>query len=321
MRDYRLYELPDSIFEELIGMVCRQELGTGAVIFSPGRDGGRDGRFSGVAARYPSQASPWSGNFIVQAKHTSSPVASCSDPEFETNKTSVIAQEIPRIIELRAAGELGNYLLFTNRKMSGGAHARISKRITSECGVTNFGFIGGEKLGQLVTLHFRDLVKVVPQLASALGPLRVFPQDIGQVIDAIAAHGIVKKATDTQDDPVFIDLDEKNELNKLGERYFQHLQTESGPYFEQIRGFLKDPRNEALAAKYDSIVADFNHRVIIRRDAYDRFDEVFEAIYDNLVEQEPTFREKSRLVLTLLHYMYWECDLGEKVRASAKKTS
>ena len=110
MRDYRLYELSDEGFENLVGYICSRELGTGTITFAKGRDGGRDGRFEGVAQNYPSRSSPWQGKFIVQAKHTTNPIASYADNDFEKNRTSVIAQEIPRMRALKRAGEVDNYL-------------------------------------------------------------------------------------------------------------------------------------------------------------------------------------------------------------------
>ena len=37
-----------------------------------------------LANNFPSNASPWKGKFIIQAKHTTNMLASCSDSEFNT---------------------------------------------------------------------------------------------------------------------------------------------------------------------------------------------------------------------------------------------
>lgn len=78
-------------FEEMVNTICQQILGTGVVSFTKGRDGGKDGRFTGTADNYPSNKEPWKGKMIIQAKHTTNPLASCSSGEFLTNKSSVIA--------------------------------------------------------------------------------------------------------------------------------------------------------------------------------------------------------------------------------------
>lgn len=95
MRDYRLYELDDQDFEHLVTQLCMEVLGTGTVSFAPGRDGGRDGRFNGTAQRFPSTTSPHCGKFIIQAKHTQRPGASCKDTEF----ARIIDAELPRPLD------------------------------------------------------------------------------------------------------------------------------------------------------------------------------------------------------------------------------
>ncbi len=42
-------------------------------------DGGRDAFFEGTAQRFPSEAYPWVGAFVIQAKHTEKADASCLD--------------------------------------------------------------------------------------------------------------------------------------------------------------------------------------------------------------------------------------------------
>ncbi|MCR6638988.1 MAG: restriction endonuclease [Sporocytophaga sp.] len=81
--DYRLELLDDSTFENLVNRLCQEILGLGVISFSKGKDGGRDGKFTGIANKFPSEASPWCGKFIIQAKHTENPVSSCSDSDFK----------------------------------------------------------------------------------------------------------------------------------------------------------------------------------------------------------------------------------------------
>ena len=81
---YPLYNLDDKEFEQLVALICEHILGIGTIVFADGKDGGRDAKFTGKANKYPSEREPWSGKFIIQAKHTSKPVASCSDSNFQT---------------------------------------------------------------------------------------------------------------------------------------------------------------------------------------------------------------------------------------------
>jgi len=321
MSYYRLHELADERFEELIGVLCLSELGTGMVVFSKGRDGGRDGRFEGTAERFPSKNAPSSGKFIIQAKHTSNPIASCSDNDFHGNLSSVIAKEIPRIKALKAAGEIDHYVLFTNRKLTGSTDARVRKYIADETGVENVHLVGIERLSQMITLLWGEVRNVIPELAQAQAPLRFYRQDIAEVLDAMTAAVSNDTRTDQSTSFAYIDLDRKNELNTLSERYFRHMQQVSSPYFGQIQDFLGDPINRDLADTYDNIAADINHRVTVHRDDFARFDMVFQEIYDSLIEQIPALEKRCRLIFTLLHYMYWACDLGEKANDKTNPSS
>lgn len=76
---YAYEYLTESEFEELIVAVCQNVLGIAAHAFATGRDGGRDSSFSGTASNYPNAEHPWSGNFVIQAKHVNNPTESCSD--------------------------------------------------------------------------------------------------------------------------------------------------------------------------------------------------------------------------------------------------
>lgn len=311
MRDYRLHEISDDTFEELVGYICSHELGTGTVTFSKGPDGGRDGRFKGTANSYPSKQSPWSGKFIIQAKHTSNAIASCSDKDFYGNKSSVIQEEIKRVKKLRDNGEVDNYLIFTNRKLSGGADSKIISYIKKETAVDNVELIGIETFQRMMTNHYKELKRIF-HLDQSRGPLIFYSQDLKALLTAISKHGVINKVRGYTFELDFVSISEKNELNKLSERYFRHIQSDSMPYFGQIERFLTNPLNTDLADLYDNIVVEFNNKILIRRDDYDKFEEVFEVIYDSILEQEPELHTTSRLLYTTLHYMYWKCDLGEK---------
>ena len=88
---YPLHNLNDKDFEDLSALICKKILGTGTVVFSTGKDGGRDAKFTGKANNFPSEEPPWDGKFIIQAKHTTNPIASCSDSEFQT----ILKKELP----------------------------------------------------------------------------------------------------------------------------------------------------------------------------------------------------------------------------------
>jgi hypothetical protein len=102
--DFKLENLSEDDFESVINMLCQRVLGTGTVSFSKGKDGGRDGRFEGIANNYPSKSPSWEGKFIIQAKHSSKYDESCSDNTFFGNQTSTVMKEIPNIKALAENG-------------------------------------------------------------------------------------------------------------------------------------------------------------------------------------------------------------------------
>ena len=129
--DYRLELLHADDFEGLVNTICQKILGTGAITFAAGKDGGRDGKFTGTANHYPSEKAPWEGKFIIQAKHTANSMASCSDSDFEI----LVNKEILKIIKLKAAGDIDNYILFCNRKYTGLKGEALCKLIQAKTGL------------------------------------------------------------------------------------------------------------------------------------------------------------------------------------------
>ena len=116
---YAYEDLSPEQFETLVVLICKVWLGAGVQGFAKGPDGGRDAKFVGTAELYPSTASPWSGPVIAQAKHTNGYNKSFGESDFfsATGANTVIAEETPRIIALRTAGELDFYMLFSNRRL------------------------------------------------------------------------------------------------------------------------------------------------------------------------------------------------------------
>lgn len=138
---YPLYNLNDEEFEKLSALICERILGTGTIVFSLGKDGGRDAKFTGRANRFPSEAKPWDGKFIIQAKHTTDPIASCSDSKFQ----AIIKNELPKLKNLKNQSKIDYYLLFTNRKLSGLQDAKIEDIIDDKTNIHNYVF-GDERI-------------------------------------------------------------------------------------------------------------------------------------------------------------------------------
>ncbi len=163
MKDYLLHTLSPGSFEELVVKICQQILGLGTITFGTGPDGGRDAFFEGTAQRFPSEREPWTGQFVIQAKHTEKADASCSERSFVRLLTET---EAPKVAALRQRGRCDNYLLFTNRKLGALTEEKLVMELRQETGLTNVAIIGKETL----TNYLDD----APQIVEALG-LQVSP--------------------------------------------------------------------------------------------------------------------------------------------------
>ncbi len=130
MKDYLLHTLSPGDFEELVVKICHEILGLGTISFSSGPDGGRDAYFDGTAQRFPSKADPWTGKFVIQAKHTERADASCSESDF----SRIVRDETPKVEALRLAAGCDNYLLFTNRKLGAPKEKEIASDLRKKTG-------------------------------------------------------------------------------------------------------------------------------------------------------------------------------------------
>jgi len=176
MRNSPLHDLYWQEFEKLVILICERILGTGTIIFSEGPDGGRDGKFTGKAEKFPSKAKPWEGKFIIQAKHTKKPTAKCSDSDFKNELKKEVKKRLKNLV---ANNEVDYYLIFTNRKLSGITDARISDFIDINLNVEN-RVIGDERI-QLWLEEYPEIVKTL-KLNDLFLPLQFYEKDLKDII-------------------------------------------------------------------------------------------------------------------------------------------
>lgn len=305
MHDYRLHELNGDEFEHLVVHLCREVLGTGTVNFSEGKDGGRDGRFHGKANKYPSQSSPWSGKFIVQAKRTANPTAKCADPEF----SRLLDDEFPKIKRLKKAKEIDIYLVFTNRRMSAGTDSTLKKYIEKATGLKKNDVLGLETITSHLDMH-RQVVTACG-LDRFRGPLIIHPDELVEVVKAFHDNDVVADIDDTKFSFEYTDLEKtKNPVNGLSAEYFQNIKENSDPYFADIQRFLSNPINEELANAYYTVADEFKMKITAFRHRFRTFDEVLCDLYDEILLRVPALMVRRRLVTVFLHFMYCNCDIG-----------
>ena len=310
---YPLHNLVDKEFETLVALICEEILGTGTIVFSDGKDGGRDAKFTGTANRFPSEADPWNGKFIIQAKHTTKPEASCSDSSFNT----ILKDELPRLRKLKEDGKVDYYLLFTNRKLSGVQDPKIEDFMDKEVGVMNT--ILGEERIQLWLQKYPKIARTLG-LNKLLLPLQFYEKDLQEIVIAFSEAKISKEKLGTiQSDLARSPIEEKNRLNNLSKTYFDNVLKESFSDFEEIKNFLEDPKNAEYKSKYDNTISDLQEEIIIKRNEYLFFEEVLYHLYKLTLDlNNDQILMKRRLVRVFLHYMYFYCDIGRKVSENAE---
>lgn len=298
---FPLENLTDTEFENLVALICSEILGTGTVVFSVGKDGGKDARFNGKANNFPSKSKPWSGKIVIQAKHTQRTDSSCSESDFQ----SILKKNvIPAINKLKDNNEIDNYLLFTNRKLSGIQDAKIEDIFDEKTEIEN----------RLIGLETIELwLKQYPFIAKALNlnklllPLSFDENDLKEIINSFSK--VDKKKGDLPKIPKR-DIEKKNELNNLSKEYFSNVIKKNLIYLDQIRGFLMDPINWEYLNKYENTIDDINEEIIVHRDEFDKFDLIFNYLYKFIIENNPELKSNRSLVRLFLHYMYYNCDIG-----------
>ena len=310
-------DLGESQFESLVVAICKKLFGQGVQGFAPGKDGGRDGKFVGVAERFPSTRSPWNGITVIQAKHTIGYNLSFSDTDFysEGSNSSIIAQEIPKLIKLKTENEINNYILFSNRKMSGIIEPIIRKAISAQVGLP-YDCI------YLVALHMiDDYLKEFQHLIPMLDldpfetPLIVNPDDLAEVIEAIADQKCVIGKTVKEIPVERIAFEEKNVINLMSESYAKAQRKNYLKYTKEIKDFLEHPQNIKYLKSYEATVEEFQLKIISKRKDFQLFDNILEYLSELLFTRDSMLSRNRQLTRALLFYMYYYCDIGESQNA------
>lgn len=214
-------DLGDEQFENLIVFLCQRLLGISVQSFAKGPDGGRDAKFVGTAELHPSKAAPWVGTTIVQAKHSNGHNRNFSESDFfsKTAQNTMLSKEIPRIKKLRENKQLDHYMLFANRRLAGNAESEIRAHIAAQCGIpeSSIYLCGLEQL-EVLLKTFSDVAGMA-NLDPVDSPLIVSPDDLAEVVQALARHR--SEVSAVLDDPPTsrVAYEQKNALNNMTAEY------------------------------------------------------------------------------------------------------
>lgn len=319
---YAYEDLSEEQFETLIVFLCQRLLGISVQGFAKGSDGGRDAKFVGTAELHPSKAAPWTGTTIIQAKHTNGHNRHFSESNFFSatgGANTVLGKEIPRIKKLREASQVDHYMLFANRRLAGNAESHLRAYISTQCGIpeTSIFLCGVEQL-EIWLKSFPD-VSMKASLDPVDSPLIVSPDDLAEVVQALARQRTEVSAVIDDPPSARIAYEQKNTLNNMTEAYAKEQRKRYLKETPQIRTFLAAPENLELLRLYESVVDEFQIKIIAKRQDYQTFDAVMEYLMDLLFSRDPVLRQRAhkRLTRAVLFYMYWNCDIGEAGDAAA----
>lgn len=325
MTVYNYEDLSNDQFERLVVVICQRILGISTQGFAKGPDGGRDAKFIGTAELFPSRSSPWVGTTIIQAKHTNGYNRNCSESDFynkknKTNPNTVIGGELIRIKKLKDKGELDNYVLFTNRRLTGNAEREICKTISEYIDI-DIASVKIIDINQIeIYLKWYPEIARIADLDPIDSPLIVSPDDLAEVIQAFAsqASSIIKNSADN--DIKRTSYARKNQLNNMTEKYSNELKRRYLKDVNEIESFLSAAENSELRERYDLATEEFCLNIIAKRKDYQTFDEVMNHLSQLLVDRDPILKQAKykRLVNTMLFFMYWSCDIGENEDAETQ---
>ena len=312
MRDYFLHHLTDREFEQLVALICTRWFGEGLTPFAEGVDGGRDARFFGTARTYPSTTAPWHGHIVVQAKHTATPSASCSDSDFKAYFDEGKKSEVPKVERLIKEGILDCYIVFANRKLTAGADEKILKKLRS-LPIGDCAIVGLERINQFLREN-PDVARTLPT-REFLRPFEFEPDDMVEVITAV--HGAIQmdgsRFSSASDFESVNKKKVKNGVNRMSDAFYKDVIVNTYmPLFGKLKAFLENERNRAYRDIYHDVADELRQKIILFRDRFDRFEEVITFLYEEVRTKRPELKGKRLYLTLLLCYMYDDCDIGER---------
>ena len=312
---YQYHDLSPSQFEELVIGICEELFGMGVQGFTDGKDGGRDARFEGVAQLFPSTVEPWHGITIIQAKHTSGINRAFSESDFFGNSSAQIDKEIVKVKRLFKKGELDNYILFANRKLSANKNEEILNEISKKTGLdkSNIHLVGIDDLERYLKKF--SSVRESANLNVLDEPFKITPDELAEIIEIFAKNKDTYPSIDDLNKVKEIKRKkflEKNSTNRLSDEYAKIIKKHMfrDGHYDEITNFLNHPDNSELKRLYEETVEEFKMKIVIYKDSYESFEKVLDYMYDRLISRDPDLRKNKRKTRVFLHYMYYFCDIG-----------
>ncbi|WP_249961514.1 ABC-three component system protein [Histophilus somni] len=302
-------------FEEFIVAVCSVILGEGVTGFALGKDGGRDARFHHKTNNYPSKQECWEPKgrqaIIIQAKFTYGYNKTTGEREFN----NLIEKELSKLKKLREEGELGYYILATNRKLTANSLPKLLNRLSDMTGLPHqhIQIWGKEKLVRFLQSN--------EQILKKSGLIELARRRFNLVDDSLIAKVIktcAKKLDHSEKSLNVVDrttLDEKNKLNNASDEFTQFIISQYADEFFRIDKLLANPDNSDLKRDYTNLTKHISLQLHHYRNKFEYLDEKLYQIIQDEEDHDKTLKAgNSKIILQILiHYMYWHCDIGKNV--------
>ena len=133
----------------------------------------------------------------------------------------MLKKEIPKIKKLRKAGQLDNYILFSNRRLTAGKQTEIQSNISKQCDIPESS-ISLRGLNDLeIWLKSFPEVAAMAKLDMVDSPLSVSSDDLAEVIEALASFNASTLPTSDEDknEIIRIPYADKNKINNMSVEY------------------------------------------------------------------------------------------------------
>jgi hypothetical protein len=145
----------------------------------------------------------------------------------------------------------------------------------------------------------------------------VSPDELSEIVQAFAEHKATITAVLDAPPTDRVSYDKKNDINKMTKEYADAQRKNYLKETPQIQKFLAAPENSQVLRQYETVVEEFQLKIIAKRLDYQNFDAVMNYLVDLLFDRDPVLRSHKRLTRALLFYMYWHCDIGASVDTTA----
>jgi hypothetical protein len=146
-------------------------------------------------------------------------------------------------------------------------------------------------------------------------PLQLTEFDIKEVIISFGKNLKNIQKISTIDDEMLLSKDKegqggKNELNNLSATYYKNqIKSKTLKYFAQIDDFLQNDND--YADIYYNFAEELSNKIEVKRDNFNKFEEVFMYLYDLIFEANRIDLNKDRrLIWIFLHHLYFNCHIG-----------